>query len=492
MLLPIILAGGAGTRLWPVSRETMPKPFMPIAGGGTLLHETGRRAAALPGVSDMAVVTNHAYAFKAAEEMADLGHGVRLSLLLEPEGRNTAPAVALAALWAQRRWGDSVTLLVLPADHVVTRWPDFVTAVSVAAQAARGGTLVTFGITPSGPESGFGYIECGEALAESQAHHVRRFVEKPARAQAEAFLAAGNFVWNSGMFCFTAGAILAAFDVCAPEILDGARRALAASEQSGGALRVDAAAFAALPSVSIDYAVMEKSKNVAVVPCDIGWSDVGNWTALAEVHPHKDEAGNAVIGDAVAINSQNVYVQADGRFIAAVGVRDLVVVDTPDALLVTHKDTSQDVKAVVDHLRRRKHAAALEHRTVHRPWGSFTVLTEGERFKVKRIVVKPGASLSLQMHQHRSEHWIVLTGTARVTRDVDLFDLHANQSTYIPVRARHRLHNPGAEDLVIIEVQVGAYVGEDDIVRYSDQYGRVPDQRADTALATAHAATGGT
>lgn len=478
-LLPVILSGGAGTRLWPVSRETHPKPFMRLADGESLLQKTFRRAAALASAGEIITVTNREHYFQTKDTYADCAgaSAIASSFLLEPLGRNTAPAIALAALRAAAAHGDGVILLILPADHLISDQAAFAAAVASASQLAAGGELVTFGITPQAPETGFGYIEAGEALAGG-GRRARRFVEKPAAATAAAYLAAGNFYWNSGMFCFRAGALLDAMAQTCPAVLDAARACWAASTAtSAGAaplpamLELERTSFAQQPNISIDYALMEKAPAVALLPCDIGWSDIGSWNALSDLAP-QDENGNGCIGEVLLVDSRNTFVQGEHHLVAAVGVDDLIIVDTPDATLVAHKDSAQQVREVVTRLKAQGHSACRLHSTVFRPWGSYTVLEEGPRFKIKRIVVRPGASLSLQMHHHRSEHWVVVAGMARVVNGESEIYVSTNQSTYIPAGNRHRLENPGVIDCVMIEVQTGDYVGEDDIVRFEDIYGR--------------------
>ncbi len=469
-ILPVILCGGAGTRLWPVSRESMPKPFMCVRGNQSLLQNTFQRAAQIPGVQEALIITNIQYSYKAAEEVSGLG--LHASFMLEPEGRNTAAAVALAALWAEQKQGRETVLLVLPADHLIDRPAEFVRIAERAAHSALQGKLTLFGITPTAPETGFGYIEMGEAWDNSEARSVARFVEKPNKGLAETYVNAGHYVWNSGMFCFTVDSILRAFEQYAPDILLACKKVLAASPLDKQPLTLDAPSFAQVPANSIDYAIMEKAQDIAVLPCDIGWSDIGSWKAVSEAVPTDDD-GNAISGRGVLLDSTRTYVQSNGRFVAAIGVDNLVVIDTDDAVLVAHKDASQRVKDIVSHLKSSGDTIASEHATMERPWGTYTVLLEGEQFKIKRIVVKPGGKLSLQMHHHRSEHWIVVSGTARVTCGEKEYFVAPNESTYIPIGEKHRLENPGKLPLVMIEVQCGNYLGEDDIVRFSDQYGRV-------------------
>jgi len=474
----MILSGGAGTRLWPLSREAAPKPFMPLPDGETLLGKTAARAWALDGVDALLTVTNRDYYFHTKDTYAATGapRAASAIYLLEPFGRNTGPAVAVGALCAQARGFGQHVLLVMPADHLIRDQHAFAAAVARAAELAAAGALVTFGITPTHPETGFGYIERGTALddATPRARTVVRFVEKPAIADAQRFLLDGTHAWNAGIFCFTPRTLLDALDSHAPDVLAAARAAWQARTTNGAAaIEFDATSFARMPDISLDYAVMEKARNTAVVEAAFDWSDVGSWKALSDLVP-ADGDGNRGSGQHVSIATRGTYVHAGDRVVATVGVDDLVIVDTADAVLVAHRDHLQRVKEVVGELKQRGNEAWRTHKTVARPWGTYTVLQEGIGFKIKRIEVKPGAALSLQMHEHRSEHWVVVSGEARVTRDDDIFPLLANQSTFIPPRTRHRLENPGTESLAIIEVQCGDYVGEDDIVRFDDRYGRVP------------------
>lgn len=480
MLVPVILSGGAGTRLWPVSREGHPKPFMKLSDGESLLLKTYRRAAAVAGNDaglqhgELLTVTNRDYYFMSKDEFAraKLGELHSAVFMLEPAGRNTAPAVAMAAHHVAEKYGSDALMLILAADHLVLDLQGFSAAVARAAELANRDKIVTFGIVPTSPDTGFGYIEAGEKIGEGRM--ALRFVEKPDAAKAAEYVTTGNYLWNSGMFCFKAGVILDEMAHHAPDIAATAEAcwaALPTDKSTAHMLEIPAESFQKMPDISIDYAVMERSPNVVVVPSSFGWSDIGSWGAVRDLAA-PDEDSNRVVGDAIFVDSRNTYVQSPDRVVAAVGVADLMIVDTPDALLVAHPDRAQDVKQVVARLKKRNHDAYKLHRTVSRPWGTYTVLEEGPRFKIKRIEVKPGASLSLQMHHHRSEHWIVVSGMAKVVNgDREIF-VCTNESTYIPAGHKHRVENPGVLDLVMIEVQSGEYLGEDDIVRFQDVYGR--------------------
>ncbi len=474
-LVPIILSGGAGTRLWPLSREAAPKPFMPLPDGETLLGKTALRAAALADVAGLVTITNRDYYFHTKDVYSATGIELpRWTYLLEPFGRNTAPAVALGALYAEAVFGPDATLLVLPADHLIRDGVAFAAAVERATSLARAGWLTTFGIGPAHPETGYGYIECGEALGVANAFRAHRFIEKPPLADATAYLATGRHVWNSGMFCFTPAAILAAFAEHAPVVIEAARvvwKALRA-QADVAMLEIDPALFSGVPDISIDYAVMEKAGNVAVVRGAFDWSDVGSWQAISAL-TEPDAEGNRGQGERVAIDTRNTFVHAEDRIVATVGVENLVIVDTPDAVLVAHRDQVQRVREVVGELKARGHDAYKFHRTVARPWGAYTVLQERPGFKIKRIEVKTGGRLSLQLHHRRSEHWVVVSGEAHVTNGERDYIVRTNESTFIPQETRHRLENKSSDPLVMIEVQCGDYLGEDDIVRFDDQYGRV-------------------
>lgn len=480
MIVPVILSGGKGTRLWPVSREAHPKPFMKMADGLSLLQSTFLRSAGLPGVENVVTVTNRDYYFQTRDEIDALDErldGTRVGFLLESSPRNTAPAVLLAARQVADQFGPEAIILVLPSDHLIAREEAFRNAVDSAAESARSGRLVTFGIRPLTPETGYGYIECSGEVSDLEVQPVARFVEKPDLERAREYLRGGRHLWNSGMFCFRADAILDAARECAPDLANQADKVWSASAGKRGnsfeTTHLDPDTLADADSISIDYAIMEKADNVSVVPADLGWSDVGSWTAISEL-TEADEHGNRVVGDAVLVDAKDNYIQSGHRLVAAVGVENLVIVDTEDALLVGRQGDSQRVKDVVEELRLRGHEAGKLHKTVHRPWGTYTVIEEGEKYKIKRLVVKPGAALSLQMHHHRSEHWVLVEGTAKVRNGDEEFLLEKDQSTYIPAGNKHRLENPGKVNVSIIETQTGDYLGEDDIVRFEDRYGRTP------------------
>lgn len=478
VLIPCIIAGGAGTRLWPVSRETLPKPFMLLPDGQSLLQKTFSRASALPDVERILTVTNRDVYFRTVDEYRQLNQaGMALDFILEPFGRNTAPAIAAAALHCANLYGESAVLLVLPADHLISDLPAFERAVAEARNLAQQGWLTTFGLVPSYAETGFGYIEKGPPLG-TQGYKVQRFVEKPDAATAQGYLEGGQHLWNAGMFCMRVDAILAELDRHVPDLLASVQHCLQHSPSKQGEgerlLELDPQTFENVADISIDYAVMETSGQVAVLPADLGWSDIGCWQAVRNLK-EADLQGNQCNGEVVLHDVSNCYIDSPRRLVGAVGLDNLIIIDTPDALLIADAARSQEVKVIAEQLKHQGHEAYRQHRTVSRPWGMYTVLEEGPRFKIKRIVVRPHASLSLQMHHHRSEHWIVVSGTACVTNGDDEFLLHSNESTFIKPGRVHRLTNPGVIDLVMIEVQSGEYMGEDDIVRFTDIYGRAPE-----------------
>ncbi|MDM0033323.1 mannose-1-phosphate guanylyltransferase/mannose-6-phosphate isomerase [Variovorax sp. J22P271] len=470
-LLSVVLSGGAGSRLWPASRQAFPKPFMKL-GGSTLLQQAVERGQAC-GIGDLMIVTNKDHLFLTKDVLRQMADPPETTLLLEPKGRNTGPAIALAALQCIQQFGGDTVMLVLSADHLVPDVEAFVASASEAFRLAEKGALVVFGISPTSPDTGFGYVEVEHVSRESQ--RAKRFVEKPDLRTAQEYLATGRYYWNSGMFCFTADAIVAAFELHAPGLLKAARHALESSRATDRAVQFDLHAFGLQPDISIDYAVMERADNVHVVPAKFSWSDVGSWPSVAKAHT-ADASGNTMPADIVAIDTTGTHVQVDShgpKLVATLGVHDLVIVDTPDALLVAHKDSAQDVKRIVDSLKSRRHETVHLPAVVHRPWGTYASLKEEDGYKVKRITVKSGESLSLQYHHQRAEHWVVVRGTALVqVGDVEHKTL-PGEYRYIPLKEKHRLTNIGEDELVLIEVQCGAYLGEDDIVRLADTYGRV-------------------
>jgi mannose-1-phosphate guanylyltransferase / mannose-6-phosphate isomerase len=469
-IVPVILSGGSGTRLWPMSRSLYPKQLLPLTGNDTMLQATARRTSDPNGFAAPIIVTGEDHRFLIADQLKDIGV-TPAAIVLEPAARNTAPAIALAAHLIAAEDADAL-MLVMPSDHVITNVAAFRAAIDALAPAVGAGRLATFGITPTGPETGYGYIKLGVPLQNiNKVNDIERFVEKPDRQTAEAYVADGGYAWNSGIFLFKAKAYLSQLETLEPEMFHACTTAMAASKNDGPFVRPEKAAFLSCPSNSIDYAVMEKTDLACVTPVDMGWSDVGAWTALWDL-ADKDHDNNVLIGDVVSAGTRGSYVRSDGPMVATVGVEDLVVIATSDAVLVTRKGAAQDVKMIVDQLKIAGRSEYQAHTVVHRPWGTYQTTDKGERFQTKRIVVKPGEKLSLQKHFHRAEHWIVVQGTAKVTCDDKVIMVHENESTYIPVGATHRLENPGRIPLHLIEVQSGSYLGEDDIVRFEDTYGR--------------------
>lgn len=470
MILPVIMAGGTGSRLWPLSRELYPKQFLTVTGEHSMLQQTVARISDIKHAAPV-LICNEEHRFIAAEQMR-LGGYEHGGIILEPVGRNTAPAIALAALQAVKNAvdGEDPILLVLAADHIIENEKAFTASVEKALSFAENGQLVTFGIVPTAPETGYGYIKSGKQ--DGDAYSVSEFVEKPDLTTAQAYLASGNYYWNSGMFLFKASRYLEELAKFAPDILDVCKRAMATPSQDFEFVRVDKAIFATCPDDSVDYAVMEKSQDVVVVPMDAGWSDVGSFSALWEISA-KDENQNAIKGDVITVDSNNNYIYAQNKLVSTVGVDNLVIIETKDAILVAHKDKVQDVKSVVNQLKASGRTEVKLHREVYRPWGKYDAIDFGKRDQVKRITVKPGEKLSIQKHHHRSEHWIVVSGTASVTNGDKTILMTENESTYIPLGTIHALENPGKIPLEMIEIQTGSYLGEDDIVRFEDRYGRV-------------------
>lgn len=469
-IYPVILSGGSGTRLWPMSRAQYPKQLLPLLSEYTLLQEAARRVGDPLKFAPPIVIANDEHRFVVAEQLRLAGIQPR-AIVLEPLGRNTAPACCIAALLLQQAEPDAL-MLVKPSDHAIGDLAAFEHAIARAAEAARHGRLVTFGITANRPETGYGYIKRGAAIAAAPGtFEVAAFVEKPDRDRAAAFVASRDYCWNSGLFLFPAALLVTELERLQPEMVAACREALDKAKRDLDFLRLDRDAFARAPGNSIDYAVMEHTPYAAVVPVEMGWNDVGTWDALWQVSA-KDDAGNMLSGDVIAEDTRNSYLRAESGLIAALGIEDLIIVATTDVVMVSRRDRAQDVKQLVTRLERAGRSEAISHPLVHRPWGSYRSIHSGERVQVKHIVVKTGGILSLQMHHHRAEHWVVVAGTARVTRGDDEFLLYENQSTYIPIGVKHRLENPGKTPLHLIEVQSGAYLGEDDIVRFDDSYGR--------------------
>jgi len=472
-IVPVILSGGSGSRLWPLSREHYPKQLLAFIGEQTMLQETARRLEGSPDVGRAVVICNEEHRFLVAEQLRQIDH-LPQDILLEPFGRNTAAALTLAALTIKAQAPNTV-MLVMPADHMIRDLGAFHAAVKMGQHQALAGKLVTFGIVPTSPETGYGYIRKGATLASGDAYQVDCFVEKPDAATARTYLASGGYFWNSGIFMMTAARWLEEIQRFRPDIAEASTSAWREGRRDMDFFRIGKDAFSRCPGESIDYAVMEKTDSAVVIPLAAGWSDIGAWSSLWEAS-QRDTDGNVLRGDVVAVDTQDTLLIAKHRFVAAVGLRDVIVVETADAVLVAHKDRAQEVKAIVNFLKEAKRSEHVTHRKVYRPWGCYEGVDVGETFQVKRITVNPGAALSLQMHYKRAEHWIVVKGTAKVTRGEDVFTLIANQSTYIPIGTKHRLENPDIIPLEMIEVQSGSYLGEDDIVRFEDKYNRDSSQ----------------
>lgn len=473
MIYPVILTGGAGTRLWPLSRKSLPKPLLQLTGDETMLQETVRRLEGLPAfleeeVAPPSFITNDDYRFVIAEQLAQIGCTPRC-LILEPDARNTGPAIAASAMLIAESDPDGVVLL-LPADHIIDDTAAFHKAVAAAVRTARDGYIVTFGIVPNRPETGYGYIQIGEPISEGS-YKVARFVEKPQPEAAAQFLESGRYLWNSGMFTAPVRLLLAEFSGYAPELSAAVDAAVSGAKRDLDFLRLDPESFARCPSISIDYAVMERTECAAVIPADLPWSDVGSWLTLYE-RSSADVNGNVLQGPVIIADSSGCYVRSENRLVGILGVTDLVIIETTDAVLVTHRDRAQSLRDLIVQLDREGRKEHLEHRRVHRPWGSYETVDRGDRFQVKRLIVKPGGKSSMQVHHHRSEHWVVVQGTANVSIGNEVKQVTENESIYIPVGVPHRIHNPGRIPLHFIEVQSGSYLEEDDIVRLDDQYGR--------------------
>jgi len=476
-MIPVIISGGSGSRLWPVSRQLDPKPFIKLSDGHSLLQNTFSRAANLKSVDAILTVTNEKVHFRMQDEYQQVNDkNVPCDFILEPYGRNTAPAIAAACLFIAKNYSADEIILILPADHLISEFTSFNEAVEAANAIAKQGYIVTFGINPEYPETGYGYIEANTDVPIKSGYAIKRFVEKPNAERAQEYLNSGNYLWNSGMFCGRVDTFLAEFELYAKRLLKATDNCLAKSKMdtlsSSKIVHLDRELFMQPESISIDYALFEKSALTAVLPCSIGWSDIGSWLSIAQTLP-KDEQNNAIIGESVLHNTHDCLIYSTDRIIAGVDINNLIIVDTPDAVLVADKNNSQNVKIIFERLKKMEHQTSELHQTAHRPWGTYTVLEASPFYKIKRIEVKPHASLSLQMHHHRSEHWVVVNGCATVINGDKTMQLTANQSTYIEAKSKHRLENNTDENLVLIEVQCGEYLGEDDIVRFDDKYGRI-------------------
>lgn len=476
-MIPVIISGGSGSRLWPVSRQSDPKPFLKLSDGNSLLQNTFNRAISLPDVNVVITVTNEKLHFRMQDEYQQINDKqLTCDFILEPFGRNTGPAVAAAALFTREKYGDDEIILILPADHLISNLTAFNEAVSEAMLVAEQGYIATFGIKPEYPETGYGYIEAdANKPITSKTYLIKRFIEKPSLDLANKYVNSGNYLWNSGMFCGKVSTFIAEFELYASNLIKSTKKCLTDSAKdtlkSSTIVHLNSSLFLQAENISIDYALLEKTFKAVVLPCSLGWSDIGSWLSIAQNLP-KDRYNNATIGENILHNTKNCLVYSTSRIIAGVDIDNLIIVDTPDAVLVANKDYSQNVKLIFERLKEMEHKTSELHQTAYRPWGTYTVLEEGPLYKIKRIEVKPGASLSLQMHYHRSEHWIVVDGIATVTNGNKSLELKSNESTYIPVESKHRLENKTDKNLILIEVQCGQYLGEDDIIRFEDKYGR--------------------
>lgn len=475
-MIPVIISGGSGSRLWPVSRQLDPKPFLKLHDGKSLLQKTFARASAIENVSKVLTITNEKIHFRMQDEYQQINDkNVKCDFILEPFGKNTAPAIANACLFAQKYANEDEIMLILPADHLITDDQGFGQAVSQAVELAKEGYIAMFGITPEYPETGYGYIEADKNNPIGNGYKIRRFVEKPQIEVAQQYVDSGNYLWNSGMFCAKASVFLSELNLYTKQLILDCKstfeQSMVDTISGSKIIHLNASLFKAVENISIDYALFEHTSRSAVVPCSIGWSDIGSWLSISQALP-KDDQNNSIIGESILHNAQNCLVYSTNRIIAGVDIDNLVIVDTPDAVLVADKKSSQNVKHIFERLKLMEHKTAELNNTTQRPWGAYTILEESEFYKIKRIEVKPGACLSLQSHKYRSEHWIVVDGVATVTNNEEVIKLNPNESTYIPAGTKHRLANDCQTDLVLIEVQCGTYLGEDDITRYEDKYGR--------------------
>ncbi len=478
-MIPVIISGGSGSRLWPVSRQSDPKPFIKLSDGYSLLQATFKRACSLDNVDTILTITNETLHFRMQDEYQQINlNNLKCDFILEPFGRNTAPAIAASCLFAKQNYNPDEILLILPADHLITDLALFKQAVNKAITIAKQGYIVTFGIHPEYPETGYGYIEVNKDAPIANGFKVKKFVEKPNNDKALEYINSGNYLWNSGMVCATIDTFLTEFEKHAKELIQSTKNCIEKSHidilNNNKIMYLNKNCFLDIENISLDYALLEKSKKTAIVPCSIGWSDIGSWLSIAQTLP-KDKNNNTTIGESILHNTQNCLIYSTNRIVAGVDINDLIIVDTPDAVLVADKHQSQNVKHIFERLKEMEHKTSELHQTSHRPWGTYTILEEGPAYKIKRIEVKPNSLLSLQMHNHRSEHWIVVSGTATVTNGDKILELKENESTFIPIETKHRLENNTDDNLVLIEVQCGTYLGEDDIIRFDDKYGRVEE-----------------